>query len=273
MTVSATRRVYAWVSLAVSTLAVSALALAFSSTASAQPTATPVRLGITGMVTSSAPNGTWTLHARPGQTLDFLAGFVPGLDGIDAKQVVSVRVSMDAEHLPGGAHATVLQTKNPVPLTVHKPGSYPLHWTVEFLVGPGHGHKTTVEATRTFNAAIHVDAATPVSRPGQVSPGDAQATALRSAAPSATVGNVVTTPHQTPRPGGSESALPATAPPPTISLAPDSGAGRRPNPAAIAPLPLAAAADTYVFTAIVGTFVIGFLWLLWVASIKPILGR
>jgi hypothetical protein len=53
-------------------------------------------------------------------------------------------------------------------------------------------------------------------------------------------------------------------------LPPDNGSH---PPPARASLPLSAPADTYLLTAMAGAFVLGLLWLLWVASIKPILGR
>lgn len=268
MTVSTTRRNRASAVLGLAILGLSVAALWMAPVASAKQPPTTVRLGVTGMVTTAAPHGTWSLSARPGQTLEFLAGFVPGVDSLQGNQALTVQVSMDAPQLSGGAHAKTLTTQSPYRLTLNKPGRYPLNWTVAFVLG--HGRKSTVEATRSFNASILVGGSS--GGRGLVSPGDARSTPIRSANPPASPRNVVTTPHQSAS-RSSAATVPAPAVASTITLPPDTGATHRANPAAIAPLPLAAAADTYLFTGIVGTFVIGFLWLLWVASIRPILGR
>lgn len=271
MTVSPTRRVHASAVLGLAVLGSITAALFVAGGAEAKPPATgptTVRLGITGMVTPSSPHGTWSLSARPGQTLAFMAGFVPGLDTLDVKTVLSVQVSMDAEHLPGGTHAKPLKTNAAYKLTMHKAGRYPLQWTVAFVLE--HGHKSTVEATRQFNATVLV-AGSSSGSPG-LSPGSARSTRVQSAQPTPASGRAVTTPHQSTTAPAPAIAPSSAAVAPTFTLPPDTPTSHRP-PGAIAPLPLTTATDTYLFTAIVGTFVIGFLWLLWVASIKPILGR
>lgn len=270
MTVSRDRHIRA--------LAVSGLAMWFglagvmfsAPAASASQPITTVRLGMTGMVTSSDPDGEWSLHARPGQTLGFVAGFVPGLEHMDAKKVLSVHVSVDAEHLPGGSRGKPLQVNSPYQLTLHKPGSYPLHWNVALVLN--HGHKSIVETTREFNATIVVAGSSKGNSPGLVNTVSPGSTPARTTESTSSSRNVVTTPHQAAGVTGSAAAQPASSAPPTFTLPADTGAARPPNPEAIAPLP-DTTADTYLFTAVAGTFLIGLLWLLWVASIKPILGR
>jgi hypothetical protein len=262
MVVSTTRRVGG---LAVLACAVAIVWGAAAPTASAAPTMTTVRLGVTGMVTPSAPHGAWTITARPGQTLGFLAGLVPGLNQLAVKKILDVQVSMDAARLPGGSHGKTLNAHNPYRVTLRKPGVYPVTWTVAFVLD--HGHRSTVEATRDFHAMILVAPSTGRdNNPGLVSSGVVPPAAGRPSSTVPTAASRVTTPHVS-------AAAPVPSATPTITLPPDTGAPTHPKPGTLAALPLATPADTYLFTALVGTFVIGMLWLLWVASIKPILGR
>jgi hypothetical protein len=238
--------------------------------ASGKSAATTVRLGLTGIVTPSAPNGTWTMAAHPGQTIGFLAGLIPGVDHLDLSEDVAVRVSMDSSGLPGGSHSKTLNSHSPYRLVMSKAGAYPVRWTFAFVLN--HGHKSTVEATRNFDASIVVGGSNERNSPGLVSPGAVPSrTAAGAGAPSSPAAGAtpITTPHQS----AAVTGAPASAPTPTITLPPDTGASRHGNPGSIAALPLESSTDTYVFTALVGTVVIGVLWLLWIASIKPILGR
>ena len=207
------------------------------------------------------------MTTRPGQTLAFLAGFVPGVDQLDVKKVLSVKVSMDAERF-GGSSARTLATDKPYNVTVPTAGNYPVHWTVAFVVG--HGHNAATKAVHTFDATI-VAAGTPMSSGGGAKGG---ATGSGGTPPRSAGGAGPTTVARPPATTRIVTAAPALpSPAPTITLPADRG-GTSPHPArTVAYAPLANSTDTYLFTAFVGTLVIGALWLLWVASIKPILGR
>lgn len=231
--------------------------------ASAKSSTKTIRLGLTGMVTQTAPHGSWTMTVRPGQTLGFLAGLVPGLDHLDLDGVLGIRVSMNADRLPGGSDGKTLDTRSPYRLTVKKAGSYPVHWTVAFVLG--HGRQSSVVSSRDFDATILVGPSTGQRSPGLVNP------VVVSSHPSTQPTGAPATNRLTPVPASVVPSVPSATP--TITLPPDVPGSQHPRPGAFAPLPQSAPADTYLFTAVVGTVVIGVLWLLWVASIKPILGR
>ena len=145
-----------------------------------------------------------------------------------------------------------------------------MQWTVDF---GWRGHKSTVEATRQFNATFFVDSARRRVDAG-AQPGNLVKEGPVRVRPAPASGQPSTRHrHQSgDRPALCDCGAPAAVAP-TFTLPPDTPTSRGRPSGAIAPLPLTTSTDTYLFTAIVGTFVIGLLWLLWVASIKPILGR
>lgn len=238
--------------------------LLWSAAVSAAPAVMSVRLGLTGMSTGSNLIGSSTLRAHGGATLGFLAGSVPGLDHLNLDDAVGLRVTMDASQLSGGSPSKVLSTDRPYKVTVRRAGKYPVHWTVELLAG--HGKKAPA-ITHTFFGTVIVDGSTPGRSPNLVGVPTSRPPSAQSGQPS----TPASTPSGVPTGPSTAAAQPAY-PTPTATLTPDPGTRGRKS-GAIAPLPLATSTDTYLFTAFVGTVVLGLLWLLWIASIKPILGR
>ncbi|MDP9094041.1 MAG: hypothetical protein M3N95_14200 [Actinomycetota bacterium] len=279
------------------------------------------RLSLTGLVSTSSPLGGALMWVHPGDTVDFRAGTLFAMDGLNLGDLLGYHVMFDAGGLPGGRQSVWLGTSSSYALTFPKAGVYSLNWQAASLLGP-----LSLDANQLRSLGLSVNASLQWSAQIVVTASNSP-TALSLALPQISVhpnllivgrlpaitvpaivlnqARVTTgsgsgggsgggfggsgTAQSGPAPTGHPSQAPATTgvrPPAGVSRALDStpsapgstgGSLSQPPPRPHAP-PLAApfpqsSFDTFAVDGLIGFLILGGMWILWVVSVRPILGR
>jgi hypothetical protein len=210
------------------------------------------------------------------------------------------QITLDSAALPGGGHSIPLNSTSAYRVTFTKPGAYSFHWQTAAAQTARTAHSRGAPTTLThlvqgvlnnlqrWTGVVLVDAGLGTARAAQEARADSAASGRQhqsgtvAVAGTASAGTIAVAGAATgpvlgaakraagpPASSGTSPRIHEPARPPN-GLPPAARAPRavhRVAPAAMAPV------ATYVFSGLFGFLILGILWMLWVASIRPILGR
>jgi hypothetical protein len=260
-------------------------------------------LSLTGAFTAGNHLRGRALVIHRGETVQFRVAQSDG-DGSHHGTDRHSQITLDSAALPGGGHSIHLNSNSAYRVTFTKPGVYSFHWqaaktdqsralpttltdlvqaalnsvqrwTGQVIVDTGLVTGQAAQEARADSAASgrkHQSGTVAVAGTGSVAGAASAGTGSVAGTASAGTGSVAgtaTRPAGPPASGGTSPRIhgpgPLANPPPPAARAP-----RAVHRAAPAVMPQVA---TYVFSGLFGFLILGILWMVWVASIRPILGR